>query len=161
MRPALVARGRVAEVLALVRERLAPAERAARLEEAAVDLDEADAARAPVEPVHVLGDEEEAVAHAGLGHGESGVAGVRAHPLRLPPPLGVEAPDEPGVFFEALGRRHLLDRVALPESVRVAEGRDAALRGDAGAGQDEKPRVVVDPQSHAGMLALSRPGGTS
>ena len=125
-------------MLAVVGEGLALAQRAAGLEEAPVHLDEADAARAAVEAVHVLRDEQEAVAQAGLRRGERQVAGVRLDGLRLPPPLGVEAPDEPGVLGEPLGGRHLLDRVALPEAVRVAEGGDAALGGDAGPGQDEQ-----------------------
>ena len=158
---ALVAGRRSAEVLAVVGEGLALAQRAAGLEEAPVHLDEAEAPRAAVEAVHVLRDEQEAVAQAGLRRGERLVAGVRLDGLRLPPPLGVEAPDELGVLGEPLGGRHLLDRVALPEAVRVAEGGDAALGGDAGPGQDQQLRVVVDPQSHRGMLALSGAGGTS
>ena len=122
-------------------------------------LDEPLAAGAPVQAVHVLGHEEEAVAHPRLGLGERGVAGVRAHGAGLAPPLGVEAPDEPRVLLEALGRRHLLDRVVLPEAVRVAEGRHAALGGDAGAGQDEEPRVAVDLQAHADNDSLVGEGG--
>ncbi len=68
---------------ALVRERLALAAGAAGLEEAAVDLDQPDAAGAPVQPVHVLGHEEEAVAHLRLGGGE-GVRGRGSGARRAP-----------------------------------------------------------------------------
>jgi hypothetical protein len=122
----------------LVVERRAAARGAAGLEEVAVDLHEPSAAGADVKAVHVLGDEQEAVAEAGFHVRERLVPGVRRALARAPAPLRVEAPDELGILLEAFGRGHLFDGMVLPEASCVAKGRDAALRGDAGAGEHEE-----------------------
>src|SRR5690606_12405086 len=72
------------------------------------------------------------------------VRGVGLHARQLAPALVVEVLHQGRVRREALGRRHRLDAMPLPQAVRGAEGRHAALGRDAGAGQDDKV--------HAGLL---------
>jgi hypothetical protein len=90
-----------------------------------------------VEVVDVLGDQEQLVAddllepaegdvsRVGVYAGERGAAGV------------VELVHHRRLSLEALGRGDVLDPVALPEPVGVAERRHPALGGDAGAGQHD------------------------
>ena len=68
------------ESLALVGEGRTVAAVAPRLEDAAVDLDDALASGAPMEAVDVLGDEEVAVAEASFDLGEGLVAGIGLQP---------------------------------------------------------------------------------
>ena len=49
----------------------------------------------------------------------------------------VECVDQRGIAAECLGRRDILDAVALPQPVGPAEGRKAALGRHARAGQDD------------------------
>ena len=53
--------------------------------------------------VDILGDEHEAVAQTLLDFGQSPVARVRFHRLRLIPPHRIEAPHELGITVEAFG----------------------------------------------------------
>jgi hypothetical protein len=51
--------------------------------------------------------------------------------------LGIELPDCPGIALRGFGGANLFDAVAGPEAVFRAECRQAALRTDARAGEDE------------------------
>ena len=104
-----------------------------------------------VQVVDVLGAEEEAAAalgERGLGPGERGVGGVRARGEQVAAAQVVEVVHAVRVAGEGLGRREL-HRVELrPDAARVAEGAEAALGRDPGAGQDE--------ELHAGAGANQR-----
>ena len=122
-----------------------------------MDLDDALRTGALVKSVDILGDEEEAVAEALLHLRDRPVAGVRLHRLRLLAPQRVELPHEFGIARETLGRGHVLDPVLLPQAVRVAEGGEAALRGNAGPGQDEEARAFLAKGLQRGELELLPP----
>jgi len=113
-----------------------------------VQLDHPLAPGAPVQAVHVLGDEEQAIAETALGGGKGVVAGVGVDVLHLAPARRVEPPHQSRVLPESLGGGDLLHGHALPEAAGRAEGRHPALRRHPGSGQDEEPCVVVEPQWH-------------
>src|SRR5690606_24877907 len=133
-----------AVVGAVILKRFPVADAALGPEEIAVDLDDSLAASARMQSVDVLGDEEESVAKAALQLGERRVARVGLAARRSPPPLGIKAPDESGIGAKALGRRKSLEGMVLPQATRASKSWDSALGGDAGAGEHENPRPVVD-----------------
>ena len=51
---------------------------------------------------------------------------------------GVEIPDETRVAMPGVRRGDFFEAVVAPEAVGVTEGRDAALCGDAGTGEEEE-----------------------
>ncbi len=132
------------EVRGLIVEGLEVAARALGPEEAAVDFDDALGTGALMEAVHVLGDEQKPIAQALLHVGQGTMTGVRLDRLRLLPPKRIELPDELGIADEAVGRGDVLDPVLLPQAIRIAERREAALRGNPGPGQNQKPRVFLE-----------------
>src|SRR5205823_109790 len=112
-----------------------PAAFASRLAELSVHGEEPARARAGVEVVDVLGNEQELARPFLLEARERFVGGVRLYLAELAPAQVVELVHERGVTREALGRGHVFHAVAFPKPVRIAERRDAAFRGDAGTGE--------------------------
>jgi threonine aldolase len=96
------------------------------------------------------------LAEALLDLRDRAMAGVRDDAGHVGAALGVELPHEQRIAREALRRRHVLDGVALPQAVRVAERRHAALRRDAGAGEDEEERLGVEQARHGSPLVSRR-----
>jgi hypothetical protein len=94
-----------------------------------------------VEVVDILRDDQQVAAPFGIEQGEGVVGGVRLDFGEAGAAGVVEALDQCGVPPERLGRRDILDAVALPQAVRAAEGGEAALRRDAGAGEMTMLRV--------------------
>ena len=93
-----------------------------------------------VQVVDVLGDHEQVVAEPALEVGEGAVGGVRLDGRERRPAGVVEPVHEHRLVVEALGRGHLFDPVALPQTVGVPERRDPALRGDPGTREDDDAR---------------------
>ena len=94
---------------------------------------------AVVQVVDVLGDDEDG---AGMGAAEAGEGVVGGVGLdgRVPELLAagvVEGLDAGRIAGEGLRRGDVLDAHARPEAVGVAEGGEAALAADAGAGEDD------------------------
>lgn len=104
--------------------------------ELAVHVEQPLRAGALVEIVDVLGDDQQVARPCGIQPRERAVGGVRLHLLQPRPPRVVESVDQGRVAPERLRRRHVLDAVSFPEPVGAAEGGEAALGRDAGAGQD-------------------------
>ena len=92
-------------------------------------------AAALVQVVDVLGDQEQVVAEQGLQPRQRRVRGVRLHPRESGPALVVEALHHKRVGVEGLRRGDILGPVPLPETVRVTERGQPALRGDTGTGE--------------------------
>ena len=132
------------EIDVAIVERRAVTARAARLPDVAVKLDDALAPGRDMEAVDVLGREQEAIAELVLERGEGAMARVRLAGGHVGAALRVEAPDERRVLREAVERSDVLEAVRPPEPARIAERRDPALGRDAGAGQDEHERVIVE-----------------
>ena len=107
-----------------------------------MNLDHALRTGALVQAIDVLSHEQEVVAKPGLDRGQSAMARVWLHGLRLLAPKRIELPHQFGIAGEALGRSHVLDAMLFPQTVRVAERGKAALRGNPRAGQDEKAGVL-------------------
>src|SRR5207248_1574331 len=103
LRVAAAAAGELAAFVDVaVVEGRAVADRAARLPDVAVELDDAPAPGRDVETVDVLGREEEPIAELLLERGEGAVSGVGFAVDHVGAALGVEAPDERGVAGEAV-----------------------------------------------------------
>ena len=52
-------------------------------------------------------------------------------------PLVIEAQHQVRIARKTLWRCHVIDRVVLPQTARVAKGIDPTFRADAGSGQDD------------------------
>jgi len=92
-----------------------------------------------VESVHVLRNEQEAIAQPPFGFGKGQMSGVGPDLGGAAPKPRVEGPNPIRIALEPLGRGHVFDAFAFPQPVRAAEGPQAALDADTGAGQDEEP----------------------
>src|SRR5436190_6633056 len=106
--------------------------RAADAKDVAVQLDDVRCARARVEVVDVLRDDDR------VGEARDGL--VRRVRLRLADQIAarfVPLPDEEWIAAEGFGCREVFGAEVSPEAVRVAEGRDAAVGRDARAGEDD------------------------
>ena len=118
---------------------LAP--RAPHLEQVPVQLEDVGGAGPGVEAVDVLRDHHQLAALGAeplLGGRDGLVRGVGqlgGHQLAA---VVVELPHEAGVGCEGCGRGEVLGLVAPPEAAGAAEGRDPALRGHAGPGEDDE-----------------------
>src|SRR5690606_18797333 len=98
-----------------------------------------------VQVVDVLGDQVEVLAHPLPQPGERLVRRVGVHPRNAGPALVVEAVHQLAVGRERLRGGHVLGAVPLPQPVGVAEGRQAALGGDAGTGQYDDLHTAMMP----------------
>ncbi len=119
-------------------------------------LDQPPAAGAGVQPVHVLRDEEEGAAPVlALQPHQRGVGGVGLHRgvAELRAAGVVEAVHPRRVPAEGVGRGDVLDSDLRPDPVGVAEGGEAALRGD--------PRAREDDDVHAAPLKRPPPRSTA
>src|SRR4029453_12399013 len=105
-------------------------------------------ARPLVEVIDVLRDEREALAQGFLESSEGGVRGVRRDFEELAPASVVEVEDAARVPRVRLGRGDVLDSVLLPQAAGGPERRDAALGGDAGAGEDRDAAGHADGASN-------------
>ena len=143
---AAVAARHALEVERLVLEGRAVARLAAGRAQLAVHVQHAARARLLVQRVDVLRAEEEPVYQLLAETGQREVRGVGLDVGNPPAALGVETPDQQRVALEAFGRGHVLDAVLLPEAVRIAKGRHAALGADARAGEHEDPLPAPDAQ---------------
>ena len=130
------------EIDALVVELLA-ALGAAQPPERTVQPERIDATGPLMEAVDILGHQAE-VGVARLPAGQGLMAGVRLGARRLLSAPIVEAPDRLGVGGEGLRRRQRGRVVALPEPIGAPKGRQTALGGDPGAGQDDDGLVAGD-----------------
>jgi hypothetical protein len=103
----------------------------------AMHVEKAVGAGALVEVVDVLCAEEEAVADSLLEFGEGVVGGVGLGFGSVGAAFGIELPDEFGIASPGIGCADVFNAIAGPEAVVGAEGGQAALGADAGAGEDE------------------------
>ena len=87
--------------------------------------------------VDVLCAEIEPIAELLLKQGDGEMGGVGLGVDGVAAAHGVEIPDEARVATPGDGSGDVFDMVVAPEAVGVAEGGDAAFRGDTGAGQKE------------------------
>ena len=122
-----------------------------------------------VQVVDVLGDDQEVAAERLLQPGQGEVGGVGLDPGQRGTTLVVEAVDQVRFGGVGLGRRDQHRVVALPQPVCVPEGREPALGGDAGAGQDDdahgssevpgrrRHRAIITPHPAAHVAAPSAP----
>src|SRR5688500_14389194 len=140
--------GMIAEIALPFHPRVA-AEAPGRLQ-FAVHVQDAARAGALVKVVDILGDDEQLPRPFGVEPRQRAMRGVGLDLAEPGAARVVEGLDERRIARERLGRRDVLDAVALPQAVRAAEGGEAALRRDAGAGQDDDVAYVA----HA--LSLSR-----
>ena len=92
--------------------------------------------------------------HSASSRASAWCAAIRLDGSELRPPRVVEGVDQRGIARERLGRRDVLDPVALPQPVGPAEGREAAFGGNSGAGQDDDVANVHDRQ-HRAACAMS------
>src|SRR5262249_46998812 len=115
---------------------------AAHPRQVTVQFQDMGAAGRPVQTVHILGDEGEAVTRPGCAAGPGRLRASGEAPFKTSQGIVsrvgtdgaqvgtsgiVEAPDESGVAAECLGRGHFLDGMSLPEAAGAAEGGDAAF----------------------------------
>jgi len=103
-----------------------------------------------------LGAEGEAVSETGFEVSQGEVGGIGLGLLTGQTARGVELPDEGGIAVPGLGSADVLDAMAGPEAVGGAEGGQAALGADAGAGEDEDAVGVgyVDGVMHMGQIIV-------
>ena len=94
-------------------------------------------ARALVERVDILGDEQEIAVPRRLEPGQRHMRGIGLDLGRADPPRVVEFMNQRRIARERLGSRDILDPVAFPQAVGGAERLQPALRADPGAGQDD------------------------
>jgi len=111
---------------------------AAGFEKFAVHVDGTRRAGQLMEIVDILRAEEEPVRESVLEGGDGLVGGIGLGVNRFAAAHGVEVPDEFGIAAPGGGSGDVFETVVAPEAIRVAEGRDAALGGDAGAGEEEE-----------------------
>ena len=90
-----------------------------------------------MEVVHVLRDQQQVAGPGALQPGQGQVRGVGLHGGEAAAPLVVETVDQGRIAAEGLWGGHVLHPVVLPEAVGGAEGPQAALGGDARAGEDD------------------------
>ena len=108
------------------------------MEEAAVHVVDVLRAGAFVEVVDVLGAEVEAARHLAFEVGEGEVAGVGLGCEGIAAAHGIEPPDEGWICVPGFRGGDVLYTMAVPKAAGTAEGGEAALRRDAGAGEDEE-----------------------
>src|SRR5439155_14728120 len=127
----------------------------------AVELQRSAAAGSFMQTVHVLGDQGEiglgglemnqgSMSRVGLGFSDQSATPV------------IPLPNQARIFRERLGRCQIFGFVLLPETIGAAEGRDAALGGDAGAGEDDDRGSGANPMSslfHNRIIAQRESGG--
>src|SRR5258705_4653361 len=65
------------------------------------------------------------------------MGGIGLDRVELPTPRIVEGVDQYGIALKRLRRRDILDPMPLPQPVGPAEGREATLRRNSGAGQND------------------------
>lgn len=76
--------------------------------------------------------------------GERDVSGVGVGFLALCTSSGVERPDASRIALPGIGRAHVFDAKAGPETIFCAEGGQSAFGTDARAGEDEDAVCGVD-----------------
>lgn len=102
-----------------------------------MDVDEALRPGTVMQVIDILGDDQELARPFGVEPRQRAVRRVRFDRPKLLPPLIVEAMDQLRIAAQRLRGADILDAMALPQSVRAAEGREAAFGGDAGACQND------------------------
>ena len=109
----------------------------AHLQQLAVHVAQPAAAGPLVQVVDILRHQQEVTRPGRFQFRQRAVGGVGrdGRVLQLAAALVVEALHQRRVAGKGLRRRHVLDAVVLPEAIGGAEGADAALGGDAGAGE--------------------------
>ena len=126
---------------------------AADFQQLAMHMQQLAAAGALVEVVDVLGDEQEFALVFALEAGQRpmGGIGLDARHLQMLSALVVKLVNQMRVAGESLGRGNILDAMFLPQAVGGAEGADARLGGNAGAGQHDDGTVT---RSHERQFCL-------
>ena len=137
----------------ILNRRVAAVPLAMRLAQFAVHVEQPPRAGPLVQIVHILCAEKEARAELCLQLGERNVRGIRLGKSARRAPLRVELPDAPGIALPGFGRADILDAIAGPKAVGGAKGRQAALRADARAGEDEDLVVGFDGNLVHGFLS--------
>jgi len=111
---------------------------AARFEKFAVHMDRTGRAGQFMEIVDVLRAEEEPVRESVLEGGDGLMGGIGPGVDRFAAAHGVEIPDKVRIAAPCGGSGDVFETVVAPQAIGVAEGGDAALGGDAGAGEEEE-----------------------
>lgn len=111
---------------------------AAGLVDRPMQLHDARAPGALVEPIDVLGHEQEAITEPFFGPRQCCVRSVRCSALRFHAPFGPEPPAQARVPLESVRGRHVLHRVVVPQAVHRPVRRQAALHRDAGSGEHQE-----------------------
>ena len=105
--------------------------------------------------VDVLGNQQEVTRPFGVQSCKREVGVVRLDLVQLCSTRVIEAVNQLGIESIGLGRANILNPVAFPQTLRPAEGREAAFRADARPCQDDN----VTYPGH--RLRLSHPGWKS
>ncbi len=105
-------------------------------------VEDAASASAFVQVIDILGDDQKLARPLRIEPRQRPVGRVRLHLPQLLTPQVVEFLNQRRIARKGFGSGDILDPVSLPKAVGAAEGGKAALRGDAGAGEDEDVAYV-------------------
>src|ERR1700757_4649134 len=111
---------------------------AAAFEELTVHMKDAAGTGLLVEIVDILGAEKKTIGDGVFESSECEVARIGFGGGGNAAAHGVEIPDEAMVVTPGIWRGDVLEAVVAPQAAGIAEGGNAALGADAGAGQDEE-----------------------
>jgi hypothetical protein len=92
-----------------------------------------------VKIVDILGTEEEAVVNGPFKGGEGQMSGIGLGLGGDAAAHGIEIPNQARIAAPGMRRGNFLDAVFPPEAASIAKRGNAALRADAGAGENEEP----------------------
>jgi hypothetical protein len=128
---------------------------AARLAEFAMHVDEPARARARMQVVDILGDEQERAGPVALEARQREMGGIRRdrRVAQLRATRVVERVDAPRIAREGLGCRDVLQPDLRPDPAQVTERRKAGFAADARAGEDDDRRMARRQRFHCGRRA--------
>jgi hypothetical protein len=112
---------------------------AATFEEFAMHMEDTLGAGKLVKIVDILGTQEEAVVKGPFKGGDGEVSGIGLGLGGHAAAHGIEIPNQARIAAPGMRRGNFLDTVFPPEAASIAKRGNAALRADAGTGENEKP----------------------
>jgi hypothetical protein len=112
---------------------------AATFEEFAMHMENTLGAGKLVKIVDILSTEEEAVVNGPFKGSEGEVSGIGLGLGGDAAAHGIEIPDQARIATPSIRRGDFLDAIFPPQAARIAKCGNAALRAEAGAGENEKP----------------------
>lgn len=109
----------------------------------AMHVDQPPRACAFVQVIDILSDDQQIPAPCGIEMPERPMRGIGLGFLDMLTAHVVETEHQIGIARKALGRRHVLDAVPLPQPAGVAKRPDSAFGGNSGTSQDHDIADVV------------------